>query len=71
MTFGIPQIILAVAILTSYASLHSQPRWDAFYVLTELSSAGHQLSAGQATSRFGVISRCPRDLPSLEEWLRL
>src|SRR5262249_49432076 len=39
--------------------------------IDELCSAGHQLSSGQAIPRFGVISRCPRNLPSLEEWLRL
>lgn len=43
----------------------------AFGVAGELCSAGHQLSSGQAIPRFGVISRCPRNLPSLEEWLRL
>jgi hypothetical protein len=39
--------------------------------IDELCSAGHQLSSGQAIPRFGVISRCPRNLPSLEEWVRL
>ena len=35
MNFRIPQIILALAILTPYASLSShKPRWDAFCLLT-------------------------------------
>ena len=37
----------------------------------ELCSAGHPLSSGQAILRFGVISRCARNLTSLEEGLRL
>src|SRR5215469_17799232 len=71
MTLRIPQIILARAILTPYASLHSQTTKGCLFPIDELCSAGHRLSSGQAIPRFGVISRCPRDLPSLEEWLWL
>jgi len=41
------------------------------FAIDELCSAGHQLSSGQAIPRFGVISRCPREFPSLEELLWL
>jgi hypothetical protein len=37
----------------------------------ELCSAGYPPSSGQAILRFGVISRCARNLPRLEEWLQL
>jgi hypothetical protein len=67
MNFRIPQIILALAILTPHASLQSQTTMGCLLPIDELCSAGHQLSSGQAIPRFGVISRCPRDLPSLEE----
>ena len=71
MTLRIPQIILAVAILTPCASLHSQTTKGYLFPIDELCSADHQLSSGQAIPRFGVISRCPRDLSSLGQWLRL
>ena len=52
-------------------SLQSQTPMGCLLPIDELCSAGHQLSSGQAISRFGVISGCPRDLPSLEELLWL
>ena len=69
MNFRIPQIILELAILATYVSLQSQTTMGCLLPIGELCSAGHQPSSGQAIPRFGVISRCPRDLPSLEELL--
>jgi len=66
MNSRIPQIILALGILSSEASLQSQTTMGCLLPIDELCSAGHQLSSGQAIPPFGVISRCPRDLPSLE-----